>query len=176
MAIAGVYRDVLGETGARDPGLREEAGRRITALGNAENESWGIELGYAYKDSPVVFPEPCATYSDDPLVYTPTTAPGVRLPSTYGRDGVALYDRLGPWFTLLSFAGQPDRTWRDAALHRCIPLDIVAIEDARLARIYAADLVLVRPDQHIAWRGAADTSKTPPDSILARVTGWDTAR
>ena len=175
MAIAGVYRDVLGETGVRDPGLRAEAGRRITALGNAENESWGIELGYAYKDSPVVFPEPGATYSDDPLVYTPTTAPGVRLPSTYGRDGVALYDRLGPWFTLLSFAGQPDRAWRNAALHRCIPLDIVVIDDARLAPIYAADLVLVRPDQHIAWRGGADTSKTPPDSILARVTGWDTA-
>jgi hypothetical protein len=33
----------------------------------------------------------------------------------------------------------------------------------------------VRPDQHIAWRGGADTSKTPPDSILAWVTGWDTA-
>jgi hypothetical protein len=75
----------------------------------------------------------------------------------------------------LSFAAQPDRAWRDAALQRCIPLDIVAIDDARLASIYAADLVLVRPDQHIAWRGGADRCKTPPDSILARVTGWDTA-
>jgi len=165
---------VLGETGGRDPGLRTDAGRRIGALGNAENESWGIELGYAYKDSPIVFPEPGATYSDDPLVYTPTTAPGVRLPSTHGRDGKALYERLGPWFTLLSFAGQPDRAWRDAAARRRVPLEIVAIDDPRLASIYAADLVLVRPDQHIAWRGTADVSKNPPDAVLGRVTGWDT--
>jgi hypothetical protein len=75
----------------------------------------------------------------------------------------------------LSFAGQPDRAWRNAALHQGIPLDIVSIDDARLTSIYAADLVLVRPDQHIAWRGRAGVPKTAPDSILARVTGWDTA-
>ena len=173
MAIAEVYRDVLGETGARDPGLRAEAGRRIAALGNAENESWGIELGYAYEDSPIVVPEPGVTYSDNPLVYTPTTAPGARLPSTHDRDGIALYDRLGPWFTLLSFAGQPDRAWRNAAARRRVPLDIVAIDDARLARIYAADLVLVRPDQHVAWRGDADTSQPSCDAALARATGWE---
>jgi hypothetical protein len=173
MAIAEVYRDVLGETGARDPGLRAEVGRRIAALGNAENESWGIELGYAYKDSPIVFPEPGVTYSNDPLVYTPTTAAGARLPSTHDRDGIALYDRLGPWFTLLSFRGHPDRPWRDAAERRRVPLEIVAVDDARLARIYAADLVLVRPDQHVAWRGSADTSAALCDAVLSRATGWD---
>jgi 2-polyprenyl-6-methoxyphenol hydroxylase-like FAD-dependent oxidoreductase len=173
MAIAEVYRDVLGETGAPDPDLRAEAGRRIAALGNAENESWGIELGYVYKHSPIVVPEPGVTYSDDPLVYTATTAPGARLPSTHDRDGIALYDRLGAWFTLLSFAGQPDRAWRDAAERRRVPLEIVAVDDARLARIYAAALVLVRPDQHVAWRGSADTSAALCDAVLARATGWD---
>src|SRR4029453_1873506 len=67
-------------------------GRAIAALGNAENESWGVEFGYRYDGI-----EP------DPVRYQPTTAPGARLPSTFLRDGSALYDRLGPWFTLLVF-------------------------------------------------------------------------
>jgi 2-polyprenyl-6-methoxyphenol hydroxylase-like FAD-dependent oxidoreductase len=41
--------------------------RGIAALGNAENESWGIEFGYRYDGV-----EP------DPVVYQPTTAPGAR--------------------------------------------------------------------------------------------------
>ena len=36
------------------------------------------------------------------------------------------------------------------------------------ARRYGADLVLVRPDQHVAWRGDGDAD---PEALLARVTG-----
>ena len=72
----------------RDP---DALGRAIAALGNAENESWGVEFGYRYDG-----------VEGDPVVYQPTTAPGARLPSTFLRDGSALYDRLGPWFTLLA--------------------------------------------------------------------------
>ena len=53
----------------RDP---EALGRAIAALGNAENESWGIEFGYRYDG-----------VEGDPVVYQPTTAPGARLPSTF---------------------------------------------------------------------------------------------
>ncbi len=70
----------------------EALARGIAALGNAENESWGIEFGYRYDG-----------VEGDPVVYAPTTAPGARLPSTFLHDGSALYDRLGPWFTLLRF-------------------------------------------------------------------------
>ena len=68
----------------------DQLAREIAALGNAENESWGIEFGYRYDG-----------VEGDPVVYQPTTAPGARLPSTFLADGSALYDRLGPWFTLL---------------------------------------------------------------------------
>ncbi len=87
----------------RDP---EALARGIAALGNAENESWGIEFGYRYDG-----------VEGDPVVYAPTTAPGARLPSTFLHDGTALYDRLGPWFTLLR-------------LRRCRPVAI----DRRRAR------------------------------------------
>jgi 2-polyprenyl-6-methoxyphenol hydroxylase-like FAD-dependent oxidoreductase len=173
MAIAEVYRDVLGADGADDPVRRAEAGRRIAALGNAENESWGLEYGYDYRSSPIVWAEPDAAYSDDPVVYRPSTAPGVRLPSTYGADGIALYDRLGSWFTLLSFTGVPDPHWADAAREAGIPLDVVTIDDARLRALYGADTILVRPDQHVAWTSRAVSPKLEPKRILARATGWE---
>jgi hypothetical protein len=39
---------------------------------------------------------------------------------------------------------------------------------AELRRRYHADLLLVRPDQHVAWRGPAGTDAA---EVLATVTG-----
>ena len=89
--------------------------RAIAALGNAENESWGVEFGYRYDGV-----EP------DPVKYEPTTAPGARLPSTFLRDGSALYDQLGPWFTLLLFGDADPSPLIDAAP---APLDTVLVDD-----------------------------------------------
>ena len=114
-------------------------GRAIAALGNAENESWGIEFGYRYDG-----------VEGDPVRYEPTTAPGARLPSVFLADGSALYDHLGPWFTLLRFGDADPSSLIDEAP---VPLEIVNVAEARLAPIYRAKLVLVRPDTHVAWRG-----------------------
>ncbi len=114
-------------------------GRGIAALGNAENESWGVEFGYRYDGV-----EP------NPVVYEPTTVPGARLPSVVLRDGSFLYDRLGPWFTLLRFGDADPSPLIDAAP---APLEIVVVDDVSIASIYQAKLVLVRPDTHVAWRG-----------------------
>jgi hypothetical protein len=113
--------------------------RGIAALGNAENESWGIEFGYRYDGV-----EP------NPVVYEPTTAPGARLPSVVLADGSFLYDKLGPWFTLLRFGGADPSAIVDAAP---APLTTVEIDDPNVAPIYEAGLILVRPDTHVAWRG-----------------------
>ena len=119
----------------RDP---DALARGIAALGNAENESWGIELGYRYDG-----------VEGDPIVYQPTTAPGARLPSTFLHDGSALYDKLGPWFTLLVIGNADPSPLIDAAP---APLDTVIVDDPTIAPIYEAGLVLVRPDTHVAWR------------------------
>jgi 2-polyprenyl-6-methoxyphenol hydroxylase-like FAD-dependent oxidoreductase len=130
LKIAELYKN------QRDP---DALGRAIAALGNAENESWGIEFGYRYDGV-----EP------NPTVYEPTTAPGARLPSVFLRDGSALYDRLGPWFTLLRFGDADPSPLIDAAP---APLETVIVDDPSIAPIYEARLVLVRPDTHVAWRG-----------------------
>jgi hypothetical protein len=45
----------------------------------------------------------------------------------------------------------------------------VAITDPVVRDLYERDLVLIRPDQHVAWRGNA--APTRPEELLARVTG-----
>ena len=130
IAIAELYRS------ERD---LDALARGIAALGNAENESWGVEFGYRYDGV-----EP------DPLCYEPTTAPGARLPSVVLADGSFLYDHLGPWFTLLSFGGADPSPVIDSSP---APLATVMVDDPAIAPVYEAKLVLVRPDTHVAWRG-----------------------
>src|SRR5262249_1579568 len=93
LAIAETYRqagDAFEELSAEGDARRAALAARIAALGNAENESYGIELGYAYPQSPIVCAETDAEISDDPIRYVPTTAPGARLPSVLLADGSAL--------------------------------------------------------------------------------------
>jgi 2-polyprenyl-6-methoxyphenol hydroxylase-like FAD-dependent oxidoreductase len=73
--IGALYTPDLTAPGAQGDVARAEAGLRIGAIGNAENESYGIELGYAYTDSPIVCTESGTEIPSDPLRYVPTTIP-----------------------------------------------------------------------------------------------------
>ena len=176
MAIAQAYADAgdsVYETSAESDGRRAALAARIATLGNAENESYGIELGYAYPRSPIVCAETDAEISDDPVRYVPTTAPGARLPSIFLADGSALFDRLGRWFTLIAFGGAPDTELVKAAMRLGMPLEVLRIDQPDLQHIYQAPQVLVRPDQHVAWRGP--NAGEDADAIIARCLGWGSA-
>ena len=173
VAIAQVYAEAGNslEEPSPEANLRRMALQsRIAALGNAENESYGIELGYAYRQSPIVCAETDAEICDDPVRYVPTTAPGARLPSVLLADGSALFDRLGPWFTLIAFGTAPDADLVAAASRLGMPLEVVRIDEPALEHIYRAPQVFVRPDQHVAWRGR--NSSAQADAIIARCLGW----
>lgn len=42
-----------------------------------------------------------------------------------------------------------------AAKSTSVPLNVVRVEDDTLRAFYDRDYVLIRPDQHVAWRGNA---------------------
>jgi 2-polyprenyl-6-methoxyphenol hydroxylase-like FAD-dependent oxidoreductase len=171
-AIADILRadlDAPGDTGDR---ARREAGEQIAALGKSENESYGIELGYAYLDSPFTWAEPGAQVPGNALDYVPSTVPGVRLPSIVLADGTPIYDRLGPWFTLLCSGAPPSAALLAAAEKRGVPLTLLRLDAPGLQQVYGRGLILVRPDQHIAWRGRACDDTLVAHAIVARCLGW----
>ncbi|GHF53510.1 2-polyprenyl-6-methoxyphenol hydroxylase-like FAD-dependent oxidoreductase [Amycolatopsis bartoniae] len=138
---------------------------RLLRVKNSEFHSLGLVLGYDYRDSPVVVPEDVPPPEPALETYTPSAHPGARLPHAWLPGGRSLYDVLGDGFTLLRLS--PDATGGipDAA----VPLHEVAVEGLR--ERYGADFVLVRPDQHVAWRG-----DEIPGDLLDRVVGVHCAR
>jgi 2-polyprenyl-6-methoxyphenol hydroxylase-like FAD-dependent oxidoreductase len=174
-AIAEVYREA-GDLSAPTPdgdAARAAAGRRIATIGNAENESYGIELGYAYADSEVICGDPGAEIPDDPLHYVPTTAPGARMPSVLMADRVPIFDRFGQWLTLACFGAPASAALLAAAARRRVPLEVLRTDDPEIVRVYGRGLLLVRPDQHVAWRGAGCDDSRTADAIMSRVLGWN---
>ncbi|MFD2136771.1 hypothetical protein ACFSLT_19555 [Novosphingobium resinovorum] len=159
--------DLEGE-GPEADARRADVAAKIAALGNAENESWGVEYGYRYDQSPVVAGEGEAP-AIDPLTYVPSTWPGARLPHVFLEDGTALFDRLGLFFTLVVLGDADTAPLEAAAKAQGVPLDVLRLDRPDLRAIYERGLILVRPDQHVAWRGDA----LPDDcaGLLRRVCG-----
>lgn len=170
LAIGEVYAEAgdLYDVGPQGDARRAAVGRRIAEFGNAENESWGVEYGYRYDQSPVIRVEPDPP-EIDPLTYYPGTWPGVRLPQVYLEDGQSVHDKLGLWFTLLAVDTVDGSAIESVAKRLDIPLAIVSLHRPDLASLYERKLVLVRPDQHVAWRG--DSLPGDLDALLLDVTG-----
>ena len=135
------------------------------------NRMTGAELGYRYEGSPLIADEPGGPEHDF-MNYTPTTWPGARLPHVWLDNRRPLQDRISRiGYTLLclgrSQADTSGLTKAFKALHA--PFQILTITDERPREIYGYDLLLLRPDMHIAWRGNA-----PPDDaekLVRMVTG-----
>jgi hypothetical protein len=103
--------------------------------------------------------------------YTPSAAPGSRLPHAWVRPGLSVHDQIGTGMTLLALDAEPQAVdaFRDAARAQRIPLDIVPLDGREdLRRLYGARLLLVRPDLHVGWRGEAAAAAA---AVLAICTG-----
>ncbi|MGH6789945.1 MAG: FAD-dependent monooxygenase [Pseudolabrys sp.] len=106
-----------------------------------------------YEASPIVFGPPGGRTTAHG-VHSLKTRAGHHLSPQVLSSGRNVFEELGREFTLLAF-GQDADDFEQAAGPRRIPLKIVR-DSARTARDnYGASLILVRPDQHIAWAGDA---------------------
>jgi len=131
----------------------------------------GINFGARYDDSPIIAGDRAAPPASSPNLYVPSGKPGGRAPHAWLPDGRSLFDAFGRDFTLLQLGARASEVeaLRRAAGALGIPLAVVELPGARMRDAYEADLVLVRPDQIIAWRGSHGAHA---EDILRRVTGW----
>ena len=157
------------EDSAAGRAAREALKPLVEAHAHYEFTIPGIFLGLSYAGSPIVVPDGVAPPPDRPNEYVANACPGARAPHVRLASGV-LYDRLGPEFTLLRLGDTADTApLRATAEARGMPLAETTVDDARARELYGADLVLVRPDHHVAWRG----DRLPRDcgALIDRVRG-----
>ncbi len=168
-------RPGLEAAGAQGDATRQEVGEIIGATKPREFKTLGIVLGSSYSGSPIVVADGSPPPVAHPSIYIPSAHPGCLAPHLWLADGSSLYDRFGPGFTLLVTAGDADGAEgvRAAALARGVPLSVVVPDDGRLGPRYGARYALIRPDQHVAWRG--DALPGDADAWLAHVTGGGAA-
>jgi hypothetical protein len=110
---------------------------------------------------------------DSANLYVPSARAGHRAPHVWLASGNSLYDLLGQGFTLLCTApGGIDSTHNDAVRRAAATLPqlaIVEVSEPAVADLYKAAFVLIRPDQHIAWRG--DALDSGFEAAVLRTTG-----
>jgi 2-polyprenyl-6-methoxyphenol hydroxylase-like FAD-dependent oxidoreductase len=133
---------------------RATTAEKIQETKAEEFHSLGLVLGYSYAGSPVI----AGDGADDPPQpgvdsYVPTTLPGARLPHSWVAPGRAMYDDLGRGMTLLQppdFDAEAVAAFTKRAADLGVPLTLLKFP---AGTEWAQDYLLVRPDQHIAWRG-----------------------
>jgi hypothetical protein len=114
----------------------------------------GLNFGYFYDRSPIIAydGEQAPTYTMG--TFTSSTVPGCRAPHVWLEERRSLYDAMGPDYTLLRLdPAAPIAGIVAAAAQRGLPLAVLDVGSREALPLYGHRLVLVRPDQHVAWRG-----------------------
>ncbi|KAH6977517.1 FAD binding domain-containing protein [Ilyonectria sp. MPI-CAGE-AT-0026] len=147
---------------------------------DGENKDHGVELGYRYNGSPIVVEdahdteaEPEWNYRD----YVPSTWPGARAPHVYLDNGkTSIFDHFGPAFTLVDFTldGRWAAQFDAIASQLQVPLKLVPLPLQQHARrVWGRDAVLIRPDDHVAWRSPVHKEEDDIERVLKIATGRD---
>jgi 2-polyprenyl-6-methoxyphenol hydroxylase-like FAD-dependent oxidoreductase len=161
------------EPGAAGDAARAAVGDYLAFHATAEFVIPGVHLGTRYEASPLVEAEAGSPPPDSANLYLPTARAGHRAPHVWLADGRSLYDRFGQGFTLLCTKASDvridDQILQRAA--RALPqLAVVRIDEPAVAQAYKAAFVLIRPDQHVAWRGNALDAGF--EAAVLRTTGY----
>ena len=163
----GMVRPDIRERSPAGAATRENLARVADVEQRKTNEMIGAELGYRYVDSPLIDNIPGGPehlFRD----YEPTTWPGARLPHLWLDDGSALHDRIPDGYTLLRLGGTTADT---APLERAFaatgaPFTRLDVPDDVARDVFGHDLLLLRPDLHVVWRG----NRLPEDPAFLAAT------
>jgi FAD binding domain len=166
-------REITAEVEAAGPigdAARARIGKEAYDLDVHHQCCGGLNFGYFYADSPIIAydgePHPGYTMHD----FTSSTVPGCRAPHVWLGGHRSLYDALGAGYTLIRFDPAADAAGiLEAAARRNVPLDVLDVNAPGVQELYARKLVLVRPDQHVAWRG--DQEPPAPEDLIDLVRG-----
>jgi hypothetical protein len=164
--------ETLAEAGESGRLARLELGAVLLRHARMEFDIPGVQLGLRYERSNIVDREDFELSPDDPNIYVPTAGPGHRAPHYWLADGRSLFDLFGRGFTLLRLGHAPHggETFAAAANALGVPLAILEVQEPEIRELYQADLILIRPDQHVAWRGNAPVGGV--QRIIRRSAGW----
>ena len=142
---------------------------------DGENKDFGIEMGYIY-ESDILQKPPKDQIRPEWQVsnYTPSTWPGSRPPHVFLTDGSALFDHFGKDWSLVTFTDKLSdvQLLLMGAETLRIPLKHVDLKgEDHARRLWQMDMVLIRPDQHVAWRSDSVNSLEEAQDILELVVG-----
>ena len=159
------------EDSPRGAAAREATGRILQTF-TEEFASIGIQLGARYDASPIVISDGTAPPPDDPFTYVASATPGGRAPHAWLADRSSLFDHFGSGFTLLLLPRRKDdgEGLVAAARQARIPLTRYIVDLPEIGDLYQAGMALIRPDQHLAWRG--DRTPDRAAQVLRTAVGY----
>ncbi|MBI1201095.1 MAG: monooxygenase [Rhodopseudomonas sp.] len=165
----GVPADIE-KPGPEGDAVRAALGKEVYDLNVQQYCCAGLNFGYFYDRSPLVAYDGEAQPAYTMGGFEPSTVPGCRAPHLWLADGSSLYDALGQGYTLLRFDPSVDvADLVAAASARKVPFKVLDLTRAPGTEIYRHALTLVRPDQHVAWRG--DKAPAKPEDLIDLIRG-----
>jgi hypothetical protein len=105
------------------------------------------------------------------FAYQPVVQVGYRLPNTWMSDGRSIQDVIGDEYALIVNENHsPHFDLLEKEFRRVgAAFSVVRPDTKEAAAVYGNDLLLVRPDLHIAWKAAE--LPEDPTRLVATITG-----
>jgi 2-polyprenyl-6-methoxyphenol hydroxylase-like FAD-dependent oxidoreductase len=155
-----IRRDGIPDDADLSPQAQQRRAEIGALIGQGRLESAGVEFDERYDASAAIWYEPGQADTEEPWQpdrYEDDPRPGHRAPDGYLDPwGDTLYDRIGTDFALLALTedAATGQAFAAEAAARSLPFAVIHLPDPAVRELYGADNVLIRPDQHVAWRGA----------------------